>query len=54
MRAPIFPLAVMRSAIGTVFYCSLFAAAASSQSLGSEPSPMEAFAGQEGVRTTWF
>jgi hypothetical protein len=43
----------MRFTIGTVFYCSLFAAAASAQSLGSEPSPMEAFASQEGVRTTW-
>ncbi len=53
MRTPIFPAAVMRFTIGTVFYCSLFAAAASSQSIGSEPSPMEAFAGQEGVRTTW-
>ena len=53
MRTPIFPPAVMRFTIGSVFYCSLFAAAASSQSIGSEPSPMEAFAGQEGVRMTW-
>jgi hypothetical protein len=43
----------MRFTIGTVFYCSLFAAAASAQSIGSEPSPMEAFARQDGVRTTW-
>jgi hypothetical protein len=53
MRTPISPPAVMRFTIGTVFYCSLFAAAASSQSSGSEPSPMEAFASQEGVHTTW-
>jgi hypothetical protein len=53
MRTPYSPPAVMTFTIGTVFYCSLFAAAASSQSIGSEPSPMEAFASQEGVRTTW-
>ena len=43
----------MRAVIGTVFCCSLLAATASSQSDGSEPSPMEAFAAQQGVRTTW-
>jgi hypothetical protein len=43
----------MRAVIGTAFYCGLLAAAASSQSVGSEPSPMEAFASQQGVRTTW-
>jgi hypothetical protein len=43
----------MRFAIWTVLYCSLFAAATSSQSSGSEPSPMEAFASRQGVRTTW-
>jgi hypothetical protein len=43
----------MRFTIGTVFFCSLFATAASSQSIGSEPSPMEAFASRQGVRTTW-
>jgi len=43
----------MRFIIGTVFYCGPFAAAASAQSIGSEPSAMEAFASQEGVRTTW-
>lgn len=53
MRTPIFPPAVMRFTIGTIFYFSFFAAAASAQSIGSEPSPMEAFVSQEGVRTTW-
>jgi len=43
----------MRFAICTVLYCSIFAAATSSQSSGSEPSPMEAFASRQGVRTTW-
>lgn len=43
----------MRAVISTVFCCSLLAAAASSQSTGSEPSPMEAFAAQQGIRTTW-
>jgi len=44
----------MRFAICTVLYCNLFAAATSSQSSGSEPSPMEAFASRQGVRTTWL
>src|SRR5215831_8763815 len=43
----------MKAVISTVFCCSLLAATASSQSIGSEPSPMEAFAAQQGVRTTW-
>lgn len=43
----------MRAAISTVFCCSLLAAGASSQSIGLEPSPMEAFAARQGVRTTW-
>src|SRR5438094_4161641 len=43
----------MRVVISTVFCCSVLAAAASSQSIGSEPSPMEAFAAHQGVRTTW-
>ena len=43
----------MRFAICTVFYCSLFAAATYSQSSGSEPSPVEAVASRQGVRTTW-
>src|SRR5215469_2243554 len=43
----------MRAAISTVFCCSLLAAAASSQSTSSEPSPMEALSAQQGVRTTW-
>lgn len=43
----------MRFAIGTVFCCSLLAAVTSTQSVGSEPSPMEAFASRQGVRTTW-
>jgi hypothetical protein len=43
----------MRFAICTVLYCSLFAAASSSQFGGAEPSPMEAFASRQGVRTTW-
>lgn len=43
----------MRAVISTVFCCSLLAAAASAQSTGSEPSPMEAFAAHQGVRTTW-
>ena len=43
----------MGAVIGTVFCCSLLAASASSQSTGSEPSPMEAFAAQQGIRTTW-
>src|SRR5215472_311847 len=43
----------MRAVITTFFCCSVLAAAASSQSIGSEPSPMEAFAAQQGVRTTW-
>jgi len=43
----------MRVSVGTVFYCIFFAAVAWSQSVGSEPSPMEAFADQQGVRTAW-
>jgi hypothetical protein len=43
----------MRAVISNVFCCSLLTAAASSQSTGSEPSPMEAFAAHQGVRTTW-
>jgi hypothetical protein len=43
----------MRTVIVTGFCCGLLAAVASSQSLGSEPSPMEAFAGHQGVQTTW-
>ena len=43
----------MRAVIGTVFCCGLLAASVSSQSVGSEPSPMEAFASHQGVRTTW-
>jgi hypothetical protein len=43
----------MRFAICTVVYCSLFAVATSSQSSGSDPSPMEAFASRQGVRATW-
>jgi hypothetical protein len=43
----------MRAVIGTVFCCGLLAASASSQSVGSEPSPMEAFASHQGVHTTW-
>lgn len=43
----------MRAVIGTVFCCTLLAASASSQSVGSEPSSMEAFASHQGVRTTW-
>ena len=43
----------MKVPIGTVLYCSLFAAVAWSQSVGSEPSPMEAFANRQGVRTDW-
>ena len=43
----------MRAVIGTVFYCGLLAASASPQSVGSEPSPMEAFASHQSVRTTW-
>jgi hypothetical protein len=43
----------MKAVIGTVFCWSLLAAAASSQSVGSEPSPMEAFASHQSVRTTW-
>jgi len=39
--------------LGTVLYCSLFAAVAWSQSIGSEPSSMEAFANRQGVRTAW-
>lgn len=44
----------MRAVIAAVFYCALLAVATSSQSAGSEPSPMEAFASHQGVRTTWF
>src|SRR5215472_3854494 len=43
----------MRAVISTVFCCSLLAAAAFSQSTGTEPSPMEDFAAHHGVRTTW-
>ena len=43
----------MRVASGVVFYYSLFLAFAWSQSVGSEPSPMEAFANRQGVRTVW-
>ena len=46
----------MRIDIGTVFSCGLFTTVAWSQSgvaVGSEPSPMEAFASLPGVRTVW-
>ena len=43
----------MRVVIATVSYCVLLAVTTSSQSVGSEPSPMEAFASHQGVRTTW-
>jgi len=43
----------MRVASGVVFYYSLFLAFGWSQSVGSEPSPIEAFADRQGVRTVW-
>lgn len=43
----------MKAVVATVLYCALLAVTASSQSVGSEPSPMEAFANHQGVRTTW-
>jgi len=43
----------MKAVVATVLYCALLAVTASSQSVGSEPSPMEAFASHQGVRTTW-
>ena len=47
----------MKVHTSTVLCCGLLAAVAWSQSsvqIGSEPSPMEAFANRQGVRTTWF
>lgn len=43
----------MKAVIATVLNCALLAVTASSQSVGSEPSPMEAFASHQDVRTTW-
>lgn len=44
----------MRAVIAAVFSYALLAVATSSQSVGPEPSPMEAFASHQGVRMTWF